>query len=71
MKIVLATWLEDNQGNSLSKGKSKNRLLSYFFLREQKKEKFLPEYALRGVVNTKTKKEMISENINRTFIDRS
>jgi len=36
MKIYLATWLlEKSQGDSLTKAKSKNRLLSYFHTKEK------------------------------------
>ncbi len=37
MKIYLATWLfEHNHGVSLTKVKNRRRLLSYFFIKEQK-----------------------------------
>ncbi len=32
MNIYLATWLEDSQRESLTKAKSKNRLMSYYFI---------------------------------------
>jgi len=36
MKIYLATWLfEESQGNCLTKLNSSNRLLSYFFIKQQ------------------------------------
>lgn len=34
MKIYLATWLEPNQGQTLTKIGYKNRLMSYFFLKD-------------------------------------
>jgi len=43
MIIYLATWAEDNQGDTLSKGRCKNRLLSYFFLKDLGPE-WLKEY---------------------------
>ena len=47
MKIYLATWLlEVSQGQSLTKAKSKHRLLSYFHTRE--KEEDLDEYVKTG-----------------------
>jgi hypothetical protein len=37
MKIYLSTWLTDRSlGNSMTKKKGSRRLLSYFFLKEQK-----------------------------------
>jgi len=36
MKIYLATWLEDNQGKTLTKAQNKNRLMSYFFISQGK-----------------------------------
>jgi hypothetical protein len=36
MKIYLATWLEDNQGVTLTEAKCKNRLMSYFFIGQGK-----------------------------------
>jgi hypothetical protein len=32
MRVYLATWLEDNQGVTLTKAGATNRLLSFFFL---------------------------------------
>ena len=37
MKIFLATWLEDNQGLTLTKAKGMRRLLSYHFIRTDPK----------------------------------
>jgi len=36
MKIYLATWLEDNQGVSLTNAGCESRLLSYFFVSQGK-----------------------------------
>ncbi len=52
MKIYLATWLEDNQGKTLTKVDYSNRLLSYFFLKEAK-DNFLKLYVKFGKVNIK------------------
>ena len=49
MRVFLATWLEDNQGEALSKANYRNRLMSYFFLKEAK-PRFLPVYVLNGKV---------------------
>ena len=53
MKIFLATWTEDNQGETLSKVDYKNRLMSYFFLRDVKDDDFVLEYVFRGKVRRK------------------
>ena len=51
MKIYLATWMEDNQGKSLTKAKNCNRLLSYFFILSGKSVKgFLKAYVLKGQI---------------------
>jgi len=52
MKIFLATWLEDNQAITLTKAGAKNRLMSYFFLKEVPKT-FIPEYVQEGKVDKK------------------
>ena len=52
MKIYLATWLEDNQAKTLTKANYKERLLSYFFVKEGKPN-FLPLYVKFGIVKTK------------------
>ena len=52
MKIFLATWLEDNQGLTLSKANAKNRLLSYFFLKETSIN-FLKKYVIHGKIRKK------------------
>jgi hypothetical protein len=49
MKIYLATWTEDNQGETLSKAGVEHRLMSYYFLKEAK-ESFLPQYVKEGKV---------------------
>lgn len=49
MKIFLATWLEDNQGLTLDKINAKNRLLSYFFLKETSLN-FLKKYVTYGKI---------------------
>ena len=54
VKIYLATWLEDNQGKTLTKISNKNRLLSYFFIKQN--EKFdLREYARKGLLKLKNR----------------
>ena len=52
MKIYLATWLEDNQAITLTKVDYRNRLMSYFFLKDAKKN-FVPLYTKFGKINTK------------------
>lgn len=52
MKIYLATWMEDNQGKTLTKVGYHNRLMSYYFLRNAKSN-FLPLYTKFGKVKTK------------------
>jgi len=56
MKIYLATWLEDNQGKSLTKIGSVNRLMSFFFLKENPKN-FLKQYVRVGQIYTRKEKE--------------
>lgn len=48
MKIFFATWQEQNQGESLSKKKAENRLLSYFFIRELKPGELI-DYIINGI----------------------
>lgn len=49
MKIFLATWTEDNQGQTLTKAEAFNRLLSYYFLQQlEKKDEFIETYVLNG-----------------------
>jgi len=52
MRIFLATWTEDNQGETLTKVDYQNRLMSYYFLKETKPE-FLPEYVKTGRINAR------------------
>ena len=52
MVIYLATWLEDNQGQTLTKMKCKHRLLSYYFVKDGPKD-FLDEYAETGIYTLK------------------
>jgi hypothetical protein len=47
MKIYLATWMEDNQGRTLTRAGNKKRLLSYFFLRQAKLIS-IKEYVING-----------------------
>ena len=54
MKIYLATWLEDNQGVTLTKVGNKRRLISYFFLKDS--NDFLKEYIETGMTTTKKNK---------------
>ncbi len=37
VRIYLATWLEDNQGVSLTKANARRRLISYYFVSTQGK----------------------------------
>lgn len=59
MKIYLATWLFDKSlGESLTKKRARQRLLSYFFItadRTTKEE--LVQYIEQGFVNSKRKKK--------------
>jgi hypothetical protein len=48
MKIYLATWLEDNQGITLTNVGYNRRLLSYYFIREAAPD-FLNQYSKTGV----------------------
>jgi hypothetical protein len=47
MRIYFATWIEQNQGVTLSKKKATNRLISYFFLRDGKNN--LHKYIKTGI----------------------
>lgn len=51
MRIFLATWLEDNQGVSLTNQNVKNRLMSFFFLRQMKGDtkQFIKRYVTTGI----------------------
>jgi hypothetical protein len=49
MRIYLATWLEDNQGATLSKAGGDRRLMSYYFLKAVvDPSRFLREYVRTG-----------------------
>lgn len=52
MKIFLATWLEDNQGKTLTKIDYRNRLLSYFFI-SQNNQFDLKTYVRKGIIKAK------------------
>jgi hypothetical protein len=56
MIVYLATWLEDNQGESLSKIGSKYRLMSYYFLRVSKDPLLLEKYTSSGKVKGEERK---------------
>ena len=56
MIVYLATWLEDNQGESLSKIGSKHRLMSYYFLRVCKDPLLLEKYTSSGKVKGEERK---------------
>jgi len=50
MRIYLATWLEDNQGKTLTKVDYKNRLLSFFFIQNATYQFDLETYVREGVL---------------------
>ncbi len=52
MIIYLATWAEDDQGETLTKVGNKQRLMSYYFLKDVN-NKFLMEYITNGFSNIK------------------
>lgn len=52
MKMYLATWLEDNQGVTLTKVGGNKRLLSFYFLQDAPAG-FLQEYAKTGIYKSK------------------
>lgn len=56
MIIYLATWLEDNQGKSLTKVGAKDRLMSYYFMRELHHSGIVT-YLITGVLPTKKEQE--------------
>ena len=56
MKIFKATWLEDNQGDSLTKVGAKCRLMSFFFL-SQFDSKIIRDYDQEGRVSSKMYKK--------------
>lgn len=47
MKIYLATWLEDNQGKTLTEEGNTQRLMSFYFLKEAPVD-FLDKYVQTG-----------------------
>jgi len=49
MRVFLSTWTEDNQGRTMTKTGYRNRLLSYFFLKDVKKD-FASMYVTNGLV---------------------
>jgi hypothetical protein len=51
MKIILATWLEENQAETLTKAGAKNRLMSFHFLRQYKGDisAYMKRYAETGI----------------------
>jgi hypothetical protein len=61
MKIILSTWLTDRSlGQSLTKTGARNRLLSYYFLIEQKITKdLLTRYVLYGRCDPRKSKEEV------------
>ncbi|MDD5053491.1 MAG: hypothetical protein PHO27_12220 [Sulfuricurvum sp.] len=54
MIIYLATWLEDNQGVTLTKTGAFTRLISYFFLKKQNSD-IVQEYVETGLIHRKIK----------------
>lgn len=60
MIIYLATWLEDSQGESLSKSNGKHRLLSFYFIKEAKKGLFdLTQYVETGKIKPKRRDDEV------------
>lgn len=59
MKIYLSAWIVDrSQGGSLTKKHARNRLLSFYFLIEQKiSSDLLKEYIMSGRCDPRLKKE--------------
>jgi len=56
LDIYLATWLEHNQGVSLTERNYKNRLLSRFFIEQEGlSHADLKKYQTEGVLSIKTK----------------
>ena len=53
MKIHLATWLEENQGATLTKAGAENRLMSYFFIKDRTKNFDLRQYVEKGKIESK------------------
>lgn len=60
MKIFLSTWLTDvSLGNSLTKKKARHRLISYYFLIEQKiTTELLRKYILSGRADCRKNKDI-------------
>lgn len=57
MKIHLATWLEENQGETLTKAGAENRLMSYFFIKDYAGKRFdLKEYVKKGKIKPRKEK---------------
>ena len=56
MNIYLATWLEDNQAESLSKIGANNRLLSYYFIKGVDKG-FMYTYSTFGIIRGRKENE--------------
>lgn len=60
MKIYLATWAEDDQGETLTKTGNRRRLMSYYFLKDVA-EDFVVNYVkdgfyLKGGIKDENKK---------------
>jgi len=55
MKIHLATWLEHNQGVTLTKANCINRLMSYFFISQGKFD--AKEYHETGIIKKEESKK--------------
>jgi len=55
MKIYLATWLEQNQGVTLTKANYINRLMSYFFISQGKFD--AKEYHETGIIKKEESKK--------------
>jgi len=62
MKVYLATWLEDSQGQGLTRVGNVNRLLSYFFVMD-KGRNLLRKYARRGEISVRRDDENKKERI--------
>ena len=57
MKIHLATWLEENQGATLTKVGAENRLMSYFFIKDFASKNFdIRKYVGEGKLNNRKKR---------------
>jgi hypothetical protein len=52
MEIFFATWLEDNQGITLTKAEAQKRLMSFFFLKDLTEEQ-IRGYVERGLIPAK------------------